>query len=143
MKNILITIASSIFLLSCGAGQGSLPENQNESIAFEGKNYFVTAPQTDALAKMNMQAQTAGALAVLRNQTLADGISLANCGLIKAFLATDLNEFADMEGFSAAYSRVFGTKLVPNQPQLLQIQVVGFANPQQLVLLEANCTLPK
>lgn len=143
MKNTLITVISSMFLLACGGEQSNHIENSDEVIFLATKNYFVTAPKTDALAKMDMQSQTAGALAVLRNQTIADGTSLANCSLIKAFLATDLNKFADIEGFNAAYFRVFGTRLVPNQPQLVQIQVVGFANPQQLVLVEAQCAQPK
>jgi hypothetical protein len=57
-------------------------------------------------------------------------------------LAVRDGEPADQEGFSEAFSKTFGNQLVPNQPQLVQIRVQGFAVPNQLILIEAQCIIP-
>ena len=86
-----------------------------------------------------MRSQANGALADLRNQLVSKGFSLQGCRAIKAYVRGQGLMPADFDGFLFAYSRVFGTRLNPNQPDLIQIEVSGFAEPGQLVVVEAVC----
>lgn len=139
MKNALLLSALAFIFVGCNSGGTITPSSLQEERKGQVLQVFAEPPPANINRSLGMQAQTAGALVVLRNHLDAKGMSLAGCSMIKAYLRVEKGQYADLQGFSAAYSKVFGTRLVPNQPQLVQIQVIGFENPTQLVLLEAQC----
>jgi len=143
MKKALPVAVLSLFLVSCAERSSEDTAAHFPSKTGHTTSYFAAPPLTDSDRYQDMSSQTAGAFAVLRGQLHANGGSFTDCVTIKAYVAASGGEIVDVQGFSSEFTRVFGTKLVPNTPHVFQIQVSGFANHDQLVLIEAHCVRPK
>ncbi|PHR60868.1 MAG: hypothetical protein COA47_06575 [Robiginitomaculum sp.] len=139
IKKSLFSILLVVVAAACGAPKPAGVSSVKQSSFNQDVWLFAAPPISEKLSKADMQSQTEGAFAVLRQMAVSNGISLADCMAIKVFQR--IGEFGgvDQRGFSTAYSKFFGTKLLPNQPFLVQIHVAGFENPDQLILIEARC----
>jgi hypothetical protein len=139
MKNIIIIAVFSLFLIGCGASQMDPVAIKAQGDAEETIRIYAEPPLNINSKALNMRSQTAGAISVLRNDLDSKGFSLNDCSLVKAYISSIDQKPADRKGFLTAYKKVFGTRLVPNKPQIILIEVLGFSNPEHLVLLEAEC----
>jgi len=139
MKNITIITVFSLFLIGCGAPQVEPVSVKSQAKADETIRIFAMPPSSANAKSLNMRSQTTGAISVLRNDLDSKGFLLNDCSSLKAYISSIDGQPADRKGFLTAYNRVFGTKLVPNKPKIILIEVLGFANSEHLVLLEAEC----
>jgi len=139
MKNITIIAVFSLFLIGCGAPEVEPVSAKLQANADETIRTFAMPPSSANAKVLNMRSQTTGAISVLRNDLDSKGFSLNDCSSLKAYISSIDGQPADRKGFLTAYNRVFGTKLVPNKPQIILVEVLGFNNPEHLVLLEAQC----
>jgi len=139
LKRTIIVALVSVLFASCSDHIAPVSSPQSGVETAATMHLFSKAPDLAALGEAQMDIQASGALTVLRKTLEDNGSALANCHMIKAFLRADSGQIADFDGFLSAFYRFFGTRLVPNQPHLVQIQVSGFADPRQIVLIEAEC----
>lgn len=142
MKSIIIITGFCLLLVGCGASQVEPVVTETAFKADEAIRIFAAPPVSSNTKSLNMRSQTAGALSVLRNSLDSKGISLNDCSLVKAYIRSNDQQPADRTGLLAAYKKVFGTRLVPNKPQIILIEVLGLTEPEHLVLLEAECRKP-
>jgi enamine deaminase RidA (YjgF/YER057c/UK114 family) len=84
------------------------------------------------------QVQTEGLLRRVKALLEARGYSLRDVVKVTVYLVSDPTKGnqADGDGFSAAYSRFFGTADMPNLPARTRIGVTPFPNPAWLVSLD-------
>ena len=139
MKNIIIITAFSLLIIGCGAPQVDPVSTKVQGKREEIIRIFAEPPLNIDSKISNMRSQTAGTISVLRNDLDSKGFSLNDCSLVKAYISSIDEKPADRKGFLTAYKKVFGTRLVPNKPQIILVEVLGFNNPEHLVLLEAQC----
>lgn len=99
---------------------------------------YVAPPRIPGQARLDLQAQAMGAFAELRNQAQAKGFALQACNNVVIFVRQDALSPNQWQPVQRATRHYFGTPLTPNSPPVHMIAVHGFANPGQLLLVEAD-----
>ena len=142
MNRLLVACVMIVALSACGQASVKMPPAAEQDDRKITETFFASPPPWPDKKPPAIKVQAEGALMDLRNKLALKGGSLQGCVSIKAYLRGNVLQTADFDGFLFAYSRVFGTRLIPNRPDLIQIEVSGFARPGQLVLMEARCAIP-
>lgn len=135
----LLGAACAVTLLAgCGQPQSTHTDAQPVATSPAGLRLYAAPPQIPGQAELNLNSQAMGAYAALRNQAQQQGFALKQCNQLVIFVRQDALGRNGWNPVEQATSHYFGTPLNPNTPPVQMIAVQGFANPGQLLLVEAD-----
>jgi enamine deaminase RidA (YjgF/YER057c/UK114 family) len=83
-----------------------------------------------------VEAQAVAALETLKTRMAAQGVSLADVTFLRAYVVPGPDGNIDRTGWSAAYSRYFGSAEQPNKPARTTIAVTSLPRPEMKIEID-------
>lgn len=91
----------------------------------------------------SMETQATGTLQRIEDTLQEHGLSMGDVVFLKVYLVPDEDGSVDFDGWSAAYSKFFGTEKTPTKPARSTMAVHQLFNPAWRVEVEAVAAMPE
>lgn len=137
-SGMVVTMLALTVLSACGRPQEAVQTQEPVRLSETAMRLYAAPPALPGEGKVDLKAQAMGAFAELRNQAQAKGFALQSCNQLVIFVRQDAVQANGWKPVQRATKHYFGTPLTPNSPPVQMIAVQGFANPGQLLLVEAD-----
>ena len=102
-----------------------------------------SAPEGSKTRYGDMETQATGVLQRIEDDLEEEGLSMNDVVFLKVYLVPDEDGSVDFEGWSAAYSKFFGTEETPTKPARSTMAVYQLFSPAWRVEVEALAARPE